>query len=471
MHPNRTVPDSFELKITLRDIRPPIWRRVQVPAAITLAELHKVIQAVMGWEDYHLHEFTFRGQHYGDPANDEFGQLNIQDEMDASLLMLYREAGSKPGFKLFYDYDFGDGWEHEILVEKAIQSEKRLRKPVCIKGKRACPPEDVGGAYGYQAFLEVLRDTGHPEHESASAWIGGKFDPEAFDLQEANDRLKNMYAPVIVDEPQVSELRSGSFNLADALSRWIEGLTPEQLSWSENLIARRDMLTMLRYLQENKVTGTSSRGNFPLKAVRGITAQFVHPPQLDHTIGDHTYKLRSEVEVWHLYFLHILGVVIGVIEGGISQRWKVTPAGGSFLTAPAPVQAWMLFTGWWLSTNWNIAHSDVYAVEPTPDGYKDTCQEALLQLEPYERVELAPFANRIIQQIGIYWPDATPDQTQYLERTFVRNTLLNPLENFELVVFEYEKVEEPYPLERLVAFQLKPTAKALLESLTLRDTG
>ncbi|NEP17774.1 MAG: plasmid pRiA4b ORF-3 family protein [Leptolyngbya sp. SIO4C1] len=177
----------YQLKITLRDIRPPIWRRVQVPNNITLGELHKIIQLAMGWYDCHLHEFEIFGKTYGQPMPD-FDDLDIQNERSVRLNQFV--TGEK--FKFAYLYDMGDGWDHQILVEKVLPAEPDVRYPICIKGKRACPPEDCGGTWGYAELLETIGDPQHPEHESMLEWLGGVLEPERFDLEETNQRLKQI---------------------------------------------------------------------------------------------------------------------------------------------------------------------------------------------------------------------------------------------------------------------------------------
>jgi len=177
----------YQLKVTLKYIRPPIWRRVLVPSDISLGELHTVVQRAMGWSDYHLHEFRVGGVEYGPPdmKPDPFFGRGPRNEDGATLSRVARSAKSK----ITYTYDFGDSWEHEILVEKVLPAEENVRYPVCIAGKRRCPPEDCGGAYGYPEFLEALQDPNHPEHETYSEWVGGSFDPEEFDLEAVNKRL------------------------------------------------------------------------------------------------------------------------------------------------------------------------------------------------------------------------------------------------------------------------------------------
>ena len=178
----------YQLKITLRDIKPPIWRRVQVKSSTTLSQLHLIIQAAMGWYNCHLHQFSIQGIDYGKPDPD-YG-LDICDEKQVQLNQVIEQEKSK----FFYTYDFGDGWEHEILVEKVLPRESKVSYPVCLKGKRACPPEDCGGAWGYPEFLEEIQNPQHSEHESFLEWIGGKFDSEICDIQEINQRLSEFEA-------------------------------------------------------------------------------------------------------------------------------------------------------------------------------------------------------------------------------------------------------------------------------------
>lgn len=176
--------ELYQIKVTLRGSKPPIWRRLLVSSDITLRKLHQIIQAAVGWWDYHLHQFIIGGQYYGEPHPDYDGWVDMRDERRIKLKQI------PPGEKFIYEYDFGDGWEHEVLVEKALLSEPGQAYPVCIKGKRACPPEDVGGIWGYADFLEAIGDPTHEEHEEYLEWVGGEFDPEAFDLEEINEALK-----------------------------------------------------------------------------------------------------------------------------------------------------------------------------------------------------------------------------------------------------------------------------------------
>lgn len=173
----------WQLKITLKDSSPPIWRRILVADDTSLSKLHLILQIAMGWTDSHLHQFTIHGRDYGVPDREFEGRT--EDERKVRLLQVI--DGEKDRF--LYEYDFGDSWTHQILVEKMAPREEGKRYPVCVAGKMACPPEDCGGVWGYQNFLKAISDPKHPEHEDMIEWIGGGFDPKAFDLDGVNQQL------------------------------------------------------------------------------------------------------------------------------------------------------------------------------------------------------------------------------------------------------------------------------------------
>lgn len=171
------------LRIELLDVKPLVWRRFVVPADIQLPKLHKVIQAVMGWEDEHLHQFGFGGPVYGTPS-DEY-----QDDPTVSEkgVRLNKALGSSTDFE--YEYDFGDSWRHRIVVETIGNPDLAWTLAICLAGENACPPEDVGGVTGYADFLEALADPKHEQHSDYRAWVGGIFDPAGFDVNAVNARL------------------------------------------------------------------------------------------------------------------------------------------------------------------------------------------------------------------------------------------------------------------------------------------
>jgi hypothetical protein len=181
-----TPPVVYQMKVTLKGSKPPIWRRIQVASTTTLAQLHQVIQRVMGWEISHLYQFVVGGVEYSDSKMLE--GMEGEDARRATLATM----GQGEKDKFLYEYDFGDSWEHEVLIEKRLPLEKAKHYPVCLTGKRACPPEDCGGIWGYVGLLEAIREPQHPEHEEMVEWVGGEFDPEAFDLDEVNRELQRL---------------------------------------------------------------------------------------------------------------------------------------------------------------------------------------------------------------------------------------------------------------------------------------
>lgn len=184
--PEPKLAPIYQLKITLRDIKPPIWRRVQAPGNITLAKLHTLIQVAMGWTDSHLHSFQVGDVIYAVP------DPNYDFEVKNSRRARLAEVAPTEKSKILYEYDFGDSWEHDILVEKVLPPDPNARLPVCLAGRRACPPEDVGGVEGYANFLEIMRDPENPEHEEMLSWYGAEFDSEAFDGDEITRALQKM---------------------------------------------------------------------------------------------------------------------------------------------------------------------------------------------------------------------------------------------------------------------------------------
>jgi hypothetical protein len=179
-------PQIYQIKITLQGSDPPIWRRIQVRGDTPLDRLHGIIQVVMGWTNSHLHQFIV-GETYFGPPDPYYDEPTMSDETESRLSQITRHEGSA----FLYEYDFGDSWAHELLVEKIALPEQSTY-PVCLAGERACPPEDVGGVWGYEGFLEAIRDPDHSEHEDYLEWIGGEFDPEAFDLEGVNAALRRL---------------------------------------------------------------------------------------------------------------------------------------------------------------------------------------------------------------------------------------------------------------------------------------
>ncbi|MEJ2244947.1 MAG: plasmid pRiA4b ORF-3 family protein [Acidobacteriota bacterium] len=188
---NRSIEmKAFQLKVMLRYAKPPIWRRMEVRGDTTLGRLHRIIQVAMGWTDSHMHQFVAKGKCYGIP-DQEFG-LDQEDEDRIRIDQVLRKTKDK----LLYEYDFGDGWEHDVVVEKVLPiASGNKRYPMVTGGRRACPPEECGGIPGFYRFLEILGKPDHPEHEELLEWSGGEYDPERFDIQKVNRAFHGGWAP------------------------------------------------------------------------------------------------------------------------------------------------------------------------------------------------------------------------------------------------------------------------------------
>lgn len=179
-------PAVYQFKVTLKHIHPPIWRRFQVTSDVTFYRLHLVLQAVMGWENCHLYQFVIQGIRSGDPDPEyELSDVNAKRVRLQQVL-------TRSKMKFLYEYDFGDSWQHEVVLEKVLPPAESVRYPVCLAGARACPPEDCGGVAGYERLLENLRNPEHERYEEITEWLGGEFDPEAFDLERVNRELKRL---------------------------------------------------------------------------------------------------------------------------------------------------------------------------------------------------------------------------------------------------------------------------------------
>ena len=168
----------LSVKVTLRGPKPPIWRRLLMPANMTLADLHVAIQAAMGWDGGHLHAFDIGGEQYGDPQDVD----DVANQERLTLISLLRSGINR----FTYTYDFGDNWEHAVLIERIQPAIEGQHYPACVAGKRNCPPDDCGGHWGYEELLAVLADPTHPEHVDRLEWVGGAFDPEAFSVEAAD---------------------------------------------------------------------------------------------------------------------------------------------------------------------------------------------------------------------------------------------------------------------------------------------
>jgi hypothetical protein len=252
------------------------------------------------------------------------------------------------GSQFTYLYDFGDSWKHTVLIEKVLPYDKNTRLPQFLEGKRATPPEDVGGEYGYSQFLEVIKDLKDPDHESYLIWAGGSFDPELVDVKKINYRIDlvaqqsndwNVRFNVRIVDPE---------DWVDpnvALKNWLKTLQKIDLEKIQSLPLLTNMRSLLTYLQDNKVSGTSSTGNFSQKAVKDLVEKIGYShPLLDK--DEFSRMFKNEDDVWAVYFIHLMAYWAELITGGKGKLWKLTPKGETFLESPPAEQLHHLFMGW-----------------------------------------------------------------------------------------------------------------------------
>jgi len=205
-----STPTAYQLRITLLGVRPPIWRRVLVPPTESTEYLHDVIQAAMGWYDSHLHQFilgerpNYISVEPPDPENE--GDHPTLDSRHLPIRELLRRGGGR----VLYNYDFGDDWTHEVRLEKEVALERGATLPQCLEGRRACPPEDCGGVYGYADIVRMLKDPKfEPESSSREElleWLGDEFDPEAFNIEAVNA----VFRPTRKGRPRPQRVRGAS---------------------------------------------------------------------------------------------------------------------------------------------------------------------------------------------------------------------------------------------------------------------
>ena len=178
----------YQVQIELKRFKPKIWRRILVPSDLLLSDFHRIIQTTMGWTNSHLHQFIKNRTFYtvrlqDDDFWDEHDSVDYKKMKISDLLKKEKE-------KIIYEYDFGDGWEHDILLEKILPIDEKIKYPICLTGKMNCPPEDCGGVWGYSDMLEILKQPNHDEYESYIEWLGDKFDPAYFNKDEVNELLR-----------------------------------------------------------------------------------------------------------------------------------------------------------------------------------------------------------------------------------------------------------------------------------------
>jgi hypothetical protein len=232
---------------------------------------------------------------------------------------------------------------------------------------------------------------------------------------------------------------------------------------AEALPLQRDMVTLLTFVRDNKVVGTQSTGNMPLKAVRDVTARFVNPPELETTIGDHTYKLRSEADLWPLYFLHILAEVGDLLAIAPARRWRLTRRGEEFLDADPLLQVSFLLTVWWYEVNWLVAYPVAGMGDDLPPDFNLVTLARLRSLPVETRISFEEFAGGLIEETGLTWT-VSGDFVTGLLRASIARMVIYILRAFGAV--ECEHRDEPLgksTIKELDAFEITPFGRALLD--------
>jgi len=460
--PSKNAP-IYQFKISLNHTHPPIWRRIQVPAILRLGRLHDIIQVVMGWTDSHLHRFEVDGVDYSDPDFNEYGDMADEDEWEVRL----KDLDLKVGEKIRYEYDFGDSWEHKGVLEKILPPDPKMRHPVCLGGARACPPEDVGGVIGYEHFLEAIRNPQDEHHEEYMEW-GGPFDPDFFDLEEVNRQLRRLKNRETLDssdwayDPEV--LRPAlPEKVVDAA--WLRALDDQFGAEARSLALRRDMLIFLDYLLVNRVVGTQSTGNLPVKDGETICASLSKPISFQEQVGERLFKIQSCSEVWALQLLHVLTSCAGWAQGGPGRRWKVTDAGVEFQQLPEAAQVWEMCLTWWTKVNWGIAAN--YGPASYPTQYiRPIVLKLLLKIPEDKYLPFEMFADQLMAFFGPAPIQATGMDQRRSFHSDVQSIVAEPLRDLGVLVLgsiPHPLLGADYPI--LMEMKVTPLGREMLQRL------
>lgn len=420
----------YQLKILLRDIEPPIWRRIQVPGNISLMDLHFILQIAMGWTDSHLHEYQIAGERYGMHFDRGWHDEDLKSETRYRL----DEVMPARGERFSYLYDFGDSWEHNIEVEEILTPAQKVVSPRCLAGARSCPPENVGGSRGYEEFLEVLNDSNHENHDWYLTWIGGNYQPEKFDLDQTDRDVRDYQLSDMmrIYNRHFTGRIGPDLKLYRSVGKWVDDLSAENHDLLEKMALRRDAVSLLNYLRDHPTRGTQSTGNLPLKAVRDVAALFVVPPVLDQKIGGREFKLRSESEVWPLVFIHTLLEVGGLIKGGKGKKIRVTRKGNQFYRAAPALQVWFLLETWWYHFNWLIAYRLEW-LEELPEDFNYITLQVLISQPAEVPFKFNEFVERIVNQA---WRIQLSDENDYVQsslRWCIHRMVVDIMKDFQMV--------------------------------------
>lgn len=262
--------------------------------------------------------------------------------------------------------------------------------------------------------------------------------------------------------------RPGPDALERRFQRWLgRHYTLERVVEAAQLALRRDMVTLLTYVRDHKVTGTQSLGNMPRKAIREVTAQFVHPPTLDYVSKNYTRKLQSEDDIWSLQFLHILASVGGMLVTEPGRRWKFTPLAAKFLDADPVFQLSLMLSIWWLQVNWLVAFPFTGMGEHLPTSFARRTLARLRGLRVGAEVPFEEFADTLIEQTGLSWSAPDASHARATLRSGVRRMVIDVLKDFGSVACTYRDHPLLPEIKELDTFSLTPLGAALLDSLLI----
>jgi len=464
---NMEYKNVYQFKITLKGIRPPIWRRIQVPVTYTFWDLHVAIQDAMGWWDYHLHEFELDDPFSGKKTNIGMLDDDIEPFDDREILpeekCVVGDWFSPQNNKARYLYDFGDGWEHEVVLEDILPREKGVEYPVCTGGERACPPEDCGGVRGYAELLEAVRDVKHEEHDRLMERLGGKFDPEHFALAE-----------VEFDDPV--ERRAVAFGGREGIKlpllrarnskKWypeeaeddieVQALQAEVNAAAATNALRLDIVALLDYIGDRSIKLTQA-GNLPLKDVRAINDLFIEPEELDDRIGDRVYKLRTEDEAQRVKFLRILSQKAGLTKVR-NNRISTTKAAAHFLKKGSYEQLKLLLVAWLTKDHWGRLTYWPELLEPIMERAYDVA-EHISRLPAGERIDYYAFEQSLLSKLHLRFATEDQDSARRFSYMAIAMSILLPLEWFGVV--SLERAEHEYGYSKIVALRLTDLGKSV----------
>ena len=351
-----------------------------------------------------------------DAVNFQNAELAILDEIIPKFVSV--------GESFSYIYDMGDGWIHDILVESVEESGKNAGLAHCISGERSCPPENIGGIPGYQELLDRLSDQRTQRINEFSVENGYSFDPNNFNKEEVNRRLEDYN--LLLQIPTTSYWNREFYFYAVPQffsSDWSQQLSEQNSQYAEFLPFRRDVVTLLTYLQNNKVKGTKALGNFPRKHIRNLTAGFIDPPVLDIQIDEQIWKLQSEDDVPELVFMHVFLNSAGLIIGAENVDWFVSNLGESFLILEPKNQIWFMASYWIFLFNWNFCY--LYSDESLSVNYY-LFQNRLMRLVLDYPLNIPIKIDQLIQDLDKVLPDWFQGGDFADKRRYILDVVIKP---------------------------------------------